>query len=139
MAVHIGARSPDIEHTLQQAPRQAAEAVEEGLEWAGEAFGSVVSKIQDRVDADELERELRHVGARLRAEAAQAADELDTPSRNQAAVIAIVVVLSVVAIMATIGLRRRAAAKRAAARAKRSRAAAKRRTSQANSKKKAAA
>ena len=135
MAVHIGARSPDIERTLHQAPRQAAEAVEEGLERAGGALGSVVSKIQDSIDGEELERELRHVGARLRAEAAQAADDLDAPSRNQAAVIAIVVVLSLVAIMATIGLRRRAAAKRAAARAKRSRAAAKRRHSKAASKK----
>lgn len=135
MAVHIGARSPDIERTLHQAPRQAVEAVEEGLERAGEALGSVVSKLQDSIDGDDLERELRHVGARLRAEAAQAADDLDTPSRNQAAVIAIVVVLSLVAIMATVGLRRRAAAKRAAARAKRSRAAAKRRTSKATSKK----
>ncbi len=135
MVVHVGARSPDIEGTLQQAPRQAAEAVEEGLERAGEAFASVVSKIQDRVDGEEFERELRHAGTRLRAEAAQAADELEAPSRNQAAVIAIVVVLSLVTIMATIGLRRRAAAKRAAARAKRSRAAAKRRTSKTTSEK----
>ena len=95
---------------------------------------SVVSKLQDNVDGEDLERELRRAGARLRAEAEHAADEIDPRSRDQAAVIAIAVVLSLVAIGATIVLRQRAAAKRAAARARRSKAAAKRRASKAGSK-----
>jgi hypothetical protein len=134
MAVHAGPRGQDLERWLHDAPGQAAKAAEAGLERAGDALGSVVVKVQDSLDGEDLERELRRAGSRLRTEAEHAADEFDPRSRNQAAVIAVVLVLSLIVIGATLVRRQRAAAKRAAARAKRSKAAAKRRTSEAPSK-----
>jgi hypothetical protein len=134
MAVHLGARSPDLERRLHDAPRQAAKAAEGGLERAGDALGSVVGKLQDSIDGEDWERELRSAGARLRTEAEHVADEIDPRSRNQAAAIALVLVLSLVAIGATLVLRQRATAKRAAARAKRAKAAAKRRATKPSSK-----